>query len=124
MVARRYPGTKPSDLYGRKSADNPDGLDDRQAWELDSALAYRYESKDKDSFRRELHEIKQAIRLTGRFHGLKQIKYEKYKSALADLHMLDDDDKADNSKPVQDNLLVPLTKGSVIDNVTISRHNL
>lgn len=123
LVARRYPGTRPSDLYGRKSEDNPDGLDELQAWEFDSGLAYRQSLKDRDQDKRDLHEIIQAIKLTGRYHGLKKIKYEKYKSILTNLATAEDEDE-DDAPEVDDALLIKLNKGSVIDNVTVSRNDL
>lgn len=124
LVAKTYPGTRPSDLYGRKSPELPEGLDDTQAFEFDSALAYRERMKERDQERRDLHEIVQAIRLTGRYHGHKKIKYEKYKSMLRDLVTTSDeaDDKEELNR--DDPLLIKLTKGSRIDHVTISRDNL
>lgn len=92
-----------------------------QAFEFDSAIAYRYSLKERDQELRNIHQIVQAIRMTGRFHGHKKIKPERYKSIIADLVTLTDEDEEEEK---QDPLLVKITKGSVIDNVTISRNNL
>src|SRR5689334_10374627 len=48
LVAKRYPGTRPSDLYGLRSPDNPTGLTDEEAWELDVASAYKYDIADRE----------------------------------------------------------------------------
>ena len=123
LVAKTYPGTRPSEIYGLKTAENPDGLDELQAWEFDSSLAYRHSMKDRDAAMADLHEIVQAIRLTGNYHGLKKkIKYEKYKTNIPNLVTIDED--AEEQQAKEDPLLIKLTKGSKIDHVTISRDNL
>lgn len=97
LIANRYPGTRPSDLYGLKSPDNPDGLDEYQAFQLDAGLAFRYSALEKQDTARYVHEIREAIKLTGRFHGAKGIKYRKFKGDLGDTHDEDFDDKSDDS---------------------------
>lgn len=125
LVARRYPGTRPSDLYGRKSKDNPNGLDELQAFEFDAALAFRYNAIEEDDFRREMHDLKEAIKLTGRFHGLKKLKKQKYKSQVTeDLRTEVEEAIADAKEMAEAGDLIQLTKGTVIDNELISRGGL
>lgn len=95
LVASRYPGTRPSDLYGRKTEDNPDGLDEYEAFQLDAGLAWRYHNLEKQDAAQAIHEIRESIKLTGRYHGLKNLKYRKFKGDLGDTHD-DDDDQEDD----------------------------
>lgn len=92
LIAQRYPGTRPSELYGLKTPDNPTGLDEYQAFQFDGALAFRYSTLEQERFSRAMHEIRESIKLTGRYHGAKHIKYRKYKGDLGDTH---DDDELD-----------------------------
>lgn len=97
LIATRYPGTRPSELYGLRSPDNPNGLDEFQAFQLDAALAFRYATLEKQDQARYVHELRESIKLTGRFHGAKGIKYRKFKGDLGDTHdedFTDDDDDA------------------------------
>lgn len=100
LIAKRYPGTKPSDLYGRTDptlpAGHPDNLrklDEYQAFQLDAGLAYRYEMLDQERAAKAMHELRESIKLTGRYHGIKSIKYRKYKGDLGDTHDDEDDDE-------------------------------
>lgn len=122
LIARRYPGTRPSDLYGRKSIDNPDGLDEMQAFEFDSALAFRYSLKERNDEQATLHEITEAIRLTGRYHGIKSLKYKPFKSSVDIAEESDEDVEEDDGS--SDDGVITLTKGAVIDNGTQPRSNL
>ena len=82
LLSRRYPGTRPSDLYGRKSPDNPDGLDDYQAFQLDAALAYRYNALEEEDEQEKLNFIMNGIRAIMRTMGNKQAKPEKFHKTL------------------------------------------
>src|SRR4051794_37777083 len=82
LIARRYPGTRPSDLYGRKSPDNPDGLDDYQAFQFDAAVAYRYSSLEKEDEQANLTFISNELRAIMRTMGNKQAKPEKLRRTL------------------------------------------
>lgn len=103
LIATRYPGTKPSDLYGRIDpdlpTDHPDNqgkLDEYQAFQFDAALAFRYSNLEKQEQARHTHELREAIKLTGRFHGAKGIKYRKFKGDLGDTQDEDFDDQEDS----------------------------
>jgi hypothetical protein len=72
-------------------------LDEYQAFNLDGALAHRYNTLEKEDFARAMHEIREAIKLTGRYQGAKHIKYRKFKSDLGDTH---DDDGLDDDEGV------------------------
>jgi hypothetical protein len=82
LIASRYPGTRPSDLYGRKSDDNPDGLDDYQAFEFDAAVAYRYSSLEKEDEQAILAFISNELRAIMRTMGNKQAKPERFTKKL------------------------------------------
>lgn len=98
LIATRYPGTRPSDIYGRIDptlpTDHPDNaglLDEYQAFQLDAGLAWRYHNLEKQDAAQAVHELKESIKLTGRYHGVKNIKYRKFKGELGDTHDEDDD---------------------------------
>ena len=106
LIAARYPGTRPSDLYGRTDPDlprdhpsNKGKLDEYQAFQFDAALAYRYSALERQESARYVHELREAIKLTGRFHGAKGIKYRKFKGDLGDTHD-EDFDAEDNDEQV------------------------
>src|SRR3954449_10079468 len=82
LIARRYPGTRPSDLYGRLSPENPNGLDDYQAFEFDAAVAYRYSSLEKEDEQYNLTFITNELRAIMRTMGNKQAKPEKIRRTL------------------------------------------
>lgn len=122
LIARRYPGTRPSDLYGLKSENNPKGLDEIEAFEFDAALAYRYSLKERDRELATVHEITEAVRLTGRYHGIKSLRYKPYKSST---DIIEESDEADDVAEGQnDDGVIILTKGAVIDNGTLPGLNI
>lgn len=82
LIAKRYPGTRPSDLYGRKSPDNLDGLDDYQAFEFDAATAYRYDALEQEAQQEQLSFIMNGIRAIMRTMGNTQAKPETYMKKL------------------------------------------
>jgi hypothetical protein len=82
LIARRYPGTRPSDLYGRWSPDNPAGLDDYQAFEFDAAVAYRYSSLEQEDGQVHLTFIVNELRAIMRTMGNKQAKPERIRRTL------------------------------------------
>ncbi len=82
LIARRYPGTRPSDLYGRCSPDNPGGLDDYQAFEFDAAVAYRYSTLEKEDEQANLTFISNELRAIMRTMGNKQAKPERFTKKL------------------------------------------
>lgn len=110
LIAHRYPGTKPSDLYGLKSPDNPNGLDEYQAFQLDAGLAFRYSNLERQDQARYVHELRESIKLTGRFHGAKGIKYRKFKGNLGDTHDEDFDSKDDD-----EGVYSPGSRGTAIE---------
>jgi hypothetical protein len=78
LIARRYPGTRPSDLYGRKSPDNPGGLDDYQAFQFDTAVAYRYSSLEEEDKQAIQSFYSNELRAIMRTMGNRQAKPERY----------------------------------------------
>ncbi len=82
LIARRYPGTRPSDLYGRLTDDNPAGLDDYQAFEFDAAVAYRYSSLEAEDDQANLTFIVNELRAIMRTMGNKQAKPERVQRIL------------------------------------------
>ena len=101
LIAKRYPGTRPSDLYGRQDdtlppnhPDNIGKLDEYMAFQLDAALALRYDTLEKEDFARSMHEVRESIKLTGRYHGVKRLKYRRFQSNLGDTHDPDEDEDA------------------------------
>src|SRR3954470_20694163 len=69
LIARRYPGTRPSDLYGRKSPDNPNGLDDYQAFQFDGAVAHRYYNLEQEEQQANLTFLSNELRAIMRTMG-------------------------------------------------------
>ncbi len=82
MICRRYPGTRPSDLYGRKSPSNPDGLDNFRAFQFDAALAYRYDAIEREDRQHDLNFIMNGIRAIMRAMGVSQAKHQPYQRKI------------------------------------------
>jgi hypothetical protein len=90
-VCHRYPLRRPSELYGLKSDENPDGLDDVQAFELDAALALRYSSIENENWWEKMNYLNNGMRGIMRSLGNDKAKDVIFVKKIADT---DDEKKA------------------------------